>query len=160
MFSVNWVFDELFVREDLYEAVFKRIGIAGEKVLLYKKETQIEETIQLVIPDTDTSLCLDGYSFEICNECGRKRYDLIREGLFPAFRSEPKEKNIFKSKEWFGTGASARKYIFISQEIRELLTKSKGDINYLPCSKLSPVKNDSVLPCVFKKHVNTIQQMQ
>ncbi|MEI9811069.1 MAG: hypothetical protein WDO16_26050 [Bacteroidota bacterium] len=39
MFSLNWVYDEFFVRKDFYESLFKPIGIKSEKVLLYKKET-------------------------------------------------------------------------------------------------------------------------
>jgi hypothetical protein len=40
---------------------------------------------------------------------------------------------IFKSNEWFGTGASARKYIFVSQALRQHFIKFKINANYVPC---------------------------
>lgn len=42
------------------------------------------------------------------------------------------EMQIFKSKEWFGTGASARKYIIVSQALRQELIKLKISANYIP----------------------------
>ncbi len=133
MFSLNWVFDELFVRKDFYESLFKPIGIKSEKVLLYKKETVIEDTVHLIIPETEASLNLEGYPFEICKDCNRKRYDLINKGFFPSFKEDISDMQIFKSKEWFGTGASARRYIFVSQALRKELLKSKINANYIPC---------------------------
>jgi hypothetical protein len=133
MFSLNWVFDELFVRKDFYEALFKPFGIKSEKVLLYKKETVIEDTVQLIIPETDASLNLEGYPFQVCKDCNRKRYDLINKGFFPSFKEDVGDMQIFKSKEWFGTGASARKYIFVSQALRQQFIKLKISANYIPC---------------------------
>ncbi len=133
MFSLNWVFDELFVRKDFYESLFKPIGIKSKKVLLYKKETVIEDTVQLIIPETEASLALESYPFEICKDCGRKRYDLIRKGFFPSFKEDIGDMQIFKSKEWFGTGASSRKYIFVSQKFRQNIIKSKINASYIPC---------------------------
>lgn len=133
MFSLNWIYDELFVRKDFYEDLFKPIGIKGEKVLLYKKETVIEDTVQLIIPETEVSLNLEGYPFEICKDCGYKRYNLINKGFFPSFKEDVGDMQIFKSKEWFGTGASARKYIFVSQALRKEFLKLKIGANYIPC---------------------------
>lgn len=133
MFSLNWVYDELFARKDFYETLFKPLGIKSEKVLLYKKETVIEDTIQIIIPETEKLLNLEGYSFEICKDCRRKRYDLIRKGFFPSFKENVEGRQIFKSKEWFGTGASARKYIFVSQALRQQFIKLKISANYIPC---------------------------
>ena len=133
MFSLNWVFDELFVKKDFYESLFKPIGIKSEKVLLYKKETVIEDTVQLIIPETDIALNLEGYSFEVCKNCNRRRYNLINKGFFPPFKEDVGEIQIFKSKESFGTGASARKYIFVSHALRKEFVKLKLNANYIPC---------------------------
>lgn len=133
MFSLNWVYDELFVRKDFYESLFRPIGIKSENVLLYKKETVIEDTVQLIIPTIGVCLNLEDYSFEICKDCGYKRYDLIRKGFFPSFKEGVGDMQLFKSKEWFGTGASARKYIFVSQALRQEFIKLKISANYIPC---------------------------
>lgn len=133
MFSLNWIFDEFFVRKDVYESLFKPIGIKSEKVLLYKKETVIDDTVQLIIPEMETSLTLEGYPFLICKDCNRKRYDLINKGFFPSFKDDVKDIKILKSKEWFGSGASARKYIFVSQALRRKFVKHGISANYIPC---------------------------
>jgi hypothetical protein len=91
----------------------------------------IEDTVQLIIPETEVPLNLEGYPFEIC-DCNRKRYDLINKGFFPSFIEDVGDMKIFKSKEWFGTGASA-KYIFIEQSLRKEFLKSKIKANYIPC---------------------------
>jgi hypothetical protein len=71
----------------------------------------IEDTVQLIIPETEVPLNLEGYPFEIC-DCNRKRYDLINKGFFPSFIEDVGDMKIFKSKEWFGTGASAKIYFY------------------------------------------------
>jgi hypothetical protein len=132
MFSLNWVFDELFVRKDLYESVFKKYEIDCLPVLVNKKETVIEDTVQLVIPTTTSSLKLDGYEFHICAVCGRKRYNLIKKGFIPPFQRDTPSEALFKSNEYFGTGANARKYIFVSAELRKELQNQKVKIDYIP----------------------------
>jgi len=132
MFSLNWVYDEFFLQNSFYNEVFNDKGIKSEIVLLFKKETVIKSTIQLTIPITEVDLDLEGYSYEICKECNRKKYNLVNEGFFPAFKENVKGLHLFKCKEWFGTGANARRYIFISKELRQELLKSKVTASYIP----------------------------
>lgn len=132
IFALGWVYDELFVKKDLYEEVFKERGIEALPVLLYKKETVIADVVQLVIPTIDVLLELDNYNYEICKRCGRKKYNLIANGMLPPFKQEVVGKHLFKSEEYFGSGASARKYILFSNEIRKELLKNKAKVNFVP----------------------------
>lgn len=59
------------------------MNIKSKEVLLYKKEKVIEDTVQLVIPETDIALNLENYPFKVCELCNRKRYDLSNKGFFP-----------------------------------------------------------------------------
>jgi hypothetical protein len=133
VFSLNWVYDELFVRKDFYDNLLKPLGIGSKEVLLYKKETVIEDTVQLVIPNTDAALNLEDCPFQVCKDCNRKRYDLINNGFFPEFNEHVGSLPILKSLEWFGTGANARKYIIVSQELRREFVKNKISATYIPC---------------------------
>ncbi len=133
IFSLNWVYDEVFVKKEVYESLFKAKGIKSERVLLYKKETVIEDTVQLILPVAEVPINLEGYSYEVCKDCNRLRYDLINKGFFPSFINDIGNTPIFKSKEWFGTGANARKYVFVTQEIRKELANMKINPNYIPC---------------------------
>ena len=134
IFFLNWVFDELFARKDVYESLFKPAGIQCEKVLLYKKDKIIEDTVQLIIPDATSDLHLEDYTYQICKVCNRKRFDLFNRGFFPSFKGDVGKWPIFKSKEWFGTGANARKYIFVSQALRQDFNRLKINANYIPCT--------------------------
>ncbi|OJW01550.1 MAG: hypothetical protein BGO52_13765 [Sphingobacteriales bacterium 44-61] len=135
IFSLNWIYDELFVERSFYETLLKGYEIEAKPVLLYKKDTIIDSVLQLVIPITSASLQLDSYAFEVCKSCGRKRYALINHGFFPPFEEHSDEsRHLFKSNEYFGTGANARRYIFISSELRKQLEKFKVKANYIPCS--------------------------
>ncbi|GAB3025255.1 hypothetical protein GCM10027051_32440 [Niabella terrae] len=133
IFSLNWIYDELFVRKDFYESLFRPLDIQSEPVLLYKKETVIDDTVQLIIPEAGAPLDIEGYPYQLCKNCNRKRYDLINKGFFPRFKENIGDMQIFKSKEWFGTGANARKYIFVSQSLRKEFLKLKVTANYIPC---------------------------
>lgn len=132
VFMLNWVFDEFFVRKDLYLEVFRKYNVEALPVLLHKKETIIEDTVQLKIPYAKSSFDLKAYNFQICNICKRKRYDLVNMGYFPSV-SMQEDNEFFKSNEDFGTGANARKYVFLSKKLRMELLKYKVKANYIPC---------------------------
>ncbi len=133
LFSLNWIFDEIFVRKDFYENVLKSYDIEARPVFLYKKEVTVEDTVQINIPITEDRLRLDSYSYIICDNCSRKRYDLISHGFFPPFIKRTNKLHLFKSFEDFGTGGNTRKYIFISQDLRQIFLKHKIKIKYIPC---------------------------
>ncbi|EJL64497.1 hypothetical protein [Flavobacterium sp. CF136] len=125
IFSLGWVFDELFVEKTVYEEIFKPLGIKCREVLKYKKDTPFENTVQLVLEETQEKLNLEGYPTEICNVCERTKYLAMPQGFYPM----PKDiiAPIFKSHEYFGSGALAFKRIFVEKELREKLVKSKID---------------------------------
>lgn len=135
MFSLNWIYDELFVEKNFCNTLLKSYGVETRPVLLYKKDTIIDNVLQLVIPITSASLQLDNYAFEVCKSCGRDRYALVSHGFFPPFEKQlDKSLHLFKSKEYFGSGANARHYIFVSSELRKQLENFKVKVNYIPCS--------------------------
>lgn len=136
MFELNWVYDEIFVRKELYESVFKKMGLEFYPVLLHKKETVIGNTVQLKIPMINTALFLNKQPFEICSACSRKKYSPQIKGFFPGFVKPVPELPIFKSPEYFGSGAEAHNKIFITKALRQQLTALK--IN----PKLYPVDPD------------------
>lgn len=135
--SLEWVYDELFVTEELYYNLFKPLNIEYWPILLYKKETIIPGWVQLKIPITDASLRLDNQRYELCSECGRKKYINQIEGLFPEFIDNSRNNNMsfFKSREYFGSGGSAFRLMFIDQKFRKQLIDSKIKAQYRPVNK-------------------------
>lgn len=133
MFSLNWVFDELFVRKDLYEAVFRRYNVENKPVLLFKRETVIEDTVQLSIPKISVPLNLDTQPFEVCQTCSRKKYNPQIRGFFPSFKKALNSNSaMFKSEEYFGSGANAHRKIFITQALRQDLLEHGVKIQFVP----------------------------
>lgn len=133
-FILHWVFDEIFVHIDTYKKVFEPIGIKSVPLLLFKKDTIIESTVQLVLPESNVELDLKKYPKMVCSDCNYEKYELINYDFFPHFKEEVNSNlQIFKSKEYFsGGGWDARKMIFVTQEMRQILMKEKISFSYYP----------------------------
>lgn len=133
--SLGWVYDEFFVDKAIYEAVFRPCGVACRSVKNYKKETVIDSIVQLVIPDTGQPLDLSGYDYEVCPVCGKRKYHPAIKGFFPI--QENPTLHIYKSKEYFGSGGSASKKVFVSAQLRDKMLEYRL-INwrwFAPCVK-------------------------
>lgn len=132
LFDLNWVFDEIFVSREAYESIFKNFGIGYKAVRLFKKETTIQNTVQLEIPTTTVELNLQNQSYEICAVCGTKKYNPQFKGFFPKLSASVNGIHCFKSVEYFGSGASAHKKIFMTQELRQTMIKQKIKSQFIP----------------------------
>ncbi len=132
MFELNWVFDEIFVRKEVYEEIFKKYGIEAMPVFLYKKDVVIENTVQLNIPSIKVLSDLEKQPFEICKTCGTKKYNPQIKGFFPPFKAPVEGLQIFKGQEYFGSGASAHKKIFLTQELYKEMQKYKIKSEFIP----------------------------
>lgn len=124
-FGIGWVFDEYFVQRKIYDEVFKPLEIDCREVLSYKKDQPFESTVQLIIPESTEELNYNSFSFEECNKCGRIKYQAMPLDFYP----KPNEiiAPIFKSYEYFGSGSSAFKRIFVTKDLRDKLIKLKVD---------------------------------
>ncbi|PQJ15317.1 hypothetical protein [Aureicoccus marinus] len=125
LFGLGWIYDELFVDVGLYIEVFEPLGIKSRPVLQYKKDKPFDSFVQLILEETDETLDLKDYPIEKCKESGRVKYHPRAQGFYPKYSNIIAP--IFKSKEWFGTGAEARKRIFVSQSLRDKLIEMKID---------------------------------
>lgn len=135
IFGLNWVFDEVFVRKDVYETIFKKYGIESMPVLLYKKDVIIDDTVQLIIPSTKVFSNLKEQPYEICKICGMKKYNPKIKGLFPSFKDPITELHMFKGQECFGSGAMSYKQIYVSQELRQEMIKYQIKSDFSPVNQ-------------------------
>lgn len=133
-FMLHWVFDEIFVHIDVYKKIFEPIGIKCYPLLLFKKDTIIDSTVQLILPESNVELDLKNYPKMVCSDCHYEKYELIRHGFFPNFRGKVNANlQIFKSKEYFSAGGlDARKILFVTQEMRQILIKAQVSFSYYP----------------------------
>lgn len=123
LWGLIWVYDEFFVRTDLYEKYFKPLNIECRSVRMYKNDSIADSYVQLVIPVIEEPLDLSSYSSQICSKCGERKYDAKILGFFPL--QEHPLPHIYKSLEHFGDGALSSRKVFVSAEIRDVLINNK-----------------------------------
>ncbi len=135
MWCLEWVYDELFVRKDLYEKIFKPLGIECRSLRKYKDDSVIDSYVQLVIPVIEEPLDLSSYQSQKCSVCGTVKYDVEVQGYFPL--QEHPLPYIYKSKEYFGDGFDADRKIFVSGKVRDLMIENGliKLIDFVPCAK-------------------------
>ncbi len=123
VFSLGWINDELFVEKSIYDKIFLPLGIKQKEVLIYKKEIPFENTVQLILEETEEKLDLEANPIEVCNTCERTKYQPMPQGFYPMYKNIIAP--IFKSYDYFGSGAAAGKRIFIAEDLREKLIDTK-----------------------------------
>ena len=116
--QLNWVFDEYFVTPNLWTRAFKPRGI-GCRQVLNTRGTKLETVVQLAVTE-EVDLITEGLQFERCGPCGRVRYLPSLRGFFPPLLHEPIS-YMAKTRDYFGSGASACKRVLISQELHRAL---------------------------------------
>jgi len=132
--GLEWIFDEFFVRTDLYEQIFKPLGIGSRPLRKYKDDSIIDSYVQLLIPVIDEPLELSTYESQLCSKCSAIKYDPKPHGYFPL--QEHPLPYIYKSKEFFGDGFSAFRRIYVSAYLRDLMI-AKGITklrSFVPCA--------------------------
>lgn len=116
--QLNWVFDEYFVTPEVWASIFEPRDI-GCRPVLNTKGAELKSVLQLVVSD-EVDINTDGLAQEKCTSCGRVKYLPITRGKFPSLTSEPTGQMV-KTRQYFGSGASANKRVLISQDIAQAL---------------------------------------
>lgn len=117
--QMNWVFDELFVKRDVYQQCFQPFGIAARPVH-GRRHTPLETVVQLVVDDY-VDVCPDETTSQACDQCDRVKYLPHTRGPFPAAASSPPVAMV-RTAQWFGSGASAHNEILVSQDVASALS--------------------------------------
>lgn len=122
---LNWVFDEYFVRAEVWERVFRKYGVDCMPVLKHKTGQRLETVVQLKIDTFATApLKVGDAAYEICPTCHRKKFLPYCRGFFPPFAAKQKA-DMFKTEEYFGSGASAHHEIIVSSRLFREITSNK-----------------------------------
>ena len=131
----SWEFDVRFVSDNVYEEVFAPYGIPRRPV---KRANAIVEGVsQLVIPITEEALNLYPYKYEICPDCGSKRYlpgENVHHPYFPLHKHPLP--GIYMTREVFGQGWEVMHMILASQDVVKKLLDLKEIVipRLIPCS--------------------------
>jgi len=120
--QLNWVFDEYFVRPEVWTEVFERHQIASRPVL-NTKGTELKSVVQLVI-EADVNVAVKGLPHAWCEGCGRAKYLPVQRGAYPALDGVPGAA-IAKTLQYFGSGSSASRGVVVSQALAADLLDAK-----------------------------------
>jgi hypothetical protein len=139
IFELNWVFEEHFVRPDLWETVFKPLGIGCREVVLNKSGATIDTVVQLDVQqvveldmnDPRLNVTVDG-----CNRCKRPRYHYTERGYEPR-PVRPPGAHAFKSAQYFGAGHQSNRLTYVSRELFKKLAGLRG-IEFKACVRAFP----------------------
>lgn len=116
--QLNWVFDEYFVTPEVWAGVFKPYGVAKREVL-GTGGAELKTVVQLVVGQ-EIDIVTQGLLSENCAACDRVKYAPVARGYFPALVSEP-QGHMVKTRQYFGSGASANHCVLISQDLASAL---------------------------------------
>jgi hypothetical protein len=131
--QLNWVFDEYFVKPEFWSSTFEPMGVAARPVL--DREGQVLQTVVQLVVDAEVDVETDGLACATCGTCGRNKFVAPPEAFSPLPRDHGiVARPIMRSRQWFGSGASAFREVLVSQELRRSLVASgiKG-ASFRPC---------------------------
>lgn len=122
MFQLNWVFDELFVLPEVWSSVFKSFGVSCRPVANTKGGV-LKSVVQIVVEE-EAGIVTDRLTPDLCAKCRRVKYRPHTRGPLPALVSEP-VRAIVRTREYFGSGASAHRLVLVSQDLRLAMIAEK-----------------------------------
>lgn len=130
--QLNWIFDEYFVKPEIWREVFEPFGIGCRPVVLDKSGRELDSVVQLELTELAELNDLDDLPFDTCASCGRIKYLPITGRFMPA--PSKTSAAMFRSNQYFGSGASANRMVIVSQElfVKAQSAGLKG-VSYEPC---------------------------
>ena len=142
IFQLNWVFDEYFVKPEVWASVFKPFGV-GCRVVLNRKGQELKTVVQLVSNSPEVDFDTTGLTFEVCDSCGCKRYQPNYRGPFPALLQEPSGAMV-RTKQYFG--GHIFKGVLVSQELtRKLISENVRGVSFKPVAERKDQTDDQRL---------------
>ncbi|MDH5731881.1 MAG: hypothetical protein OEZ58_23100 [Gammaproteobacteria bacterium] len=125
MFMLNWVFDEIFVKPEIWQKYFEPIGIDARPVHGYKNECLLDSVVHLVIPNSKTHLDIPGDAARnTCSLCARVKFLPLTNGFYPLL-AEHNHLPLFKVQDYIGDGLQAYKPIIMDNSLFKVLKENK-----------------------------------
>jgi rRNA maturation protein Nop10 len=122
--QLNWVFDEFFTTPSLWREFLHPLGVTCQPVLSHRTSERLESIVQLSISAcAEGSLSLLGHPAVVCENCGRRKFLPFVRGCLPCPVPPTDGSGLFRSQEWFGDGASARREVFAVGAVASALKK-------------------------------------
>ena len=116
--QLNWVFDEYFVRPEIWEAIFKPFMIDYYPVIHHRTGRTLQTVVQLKVTNIfPIPLHMERYRYQICPICQRIKYYPISCGFMPGMIDRYDALSVGKCQEYFGSGGIAFHLFYISNAL-------------------------------------------
>jgi len=103
-----WVYEEVFVKPDLWASVFAPAGVKCRPVN-NTKGLELSTVVQLFIEE-EVPVLTKGLGYHRCRKCGGMRYEPLACGPFPVLQREPKLP-VVRTNVYFGDGQPERQVL-------------------------------------------------
>jgi hypothetical protein len=134
--QLNWIFDEYFATPAVATSVFEPLGVRHRPVL-DKKGNELKTVVQIVV-DAEVDIVTDGLTPEKCGRCSRLKYAPAVRGYFPPL-AESVTGDIARTRQYFGSGASASKRILVARRLASALQSAMvRGVSLRPLAHSSP----------------------
>ncbi len=120
--QMNWVYDQYFVRPEVWETVFKPFGISCRPVI-NRKGAELKTVLQLDVSE-EVDMKTEGLRGEACKLCGRIKCQSIVRGQYPPLIGSPKAAMV-RSRDYFGSEGSASQVVMISKDLARVFSEAK-----------------------------------
>jgi hypothetical protein len=117
--QLNWVFDEYFVRPQVWAEVFEPLGVRCGPVLSARGDRTLETVVQLLVEE-EVDLRIEGFDVAACLSCRRPKYLPVVRGLSPGIPADPNGPLVW-SAQWFGAGGSGHRLVYASRALHRAL---------------------------------------
>ncbi len=133
--QLNWIFDEYFVKPEIWHDLFEPFGIDCRPVVLNRTGNILDSVVQLDLTELAELSDLGDAPFNKCDSCGRVKYLPITRGFQPAPKAT--HSAMFRSNQFFGSGASANRMVMVSHDLfaKAQIADLKG-VSFQPCLSL------------------------
>ncbi len=127
----NWIFDEYFVKPEIWQSIFAGFGIKNRPVAQDESGKVLDSVTQIDISD-HVELLMEGRAHTQCHKCGEKVYRQVN-GFFPC-PAVATSKHVFKSSQWFGHGSNANRMVMVSQALyQKIQTEKIRGVHFAAC---------------------------
>lgn len=132
--QLHWVYDELFVRNAVYDRVLRAHGIGVRRVLDLRREA-LADVLQLEVCNA-IDVDMSGVVRSKCEVCLETKYQPSSVGMFPPLRGSLLGAWEFRrTNVWFGEGALACRRLIVGGELgRAMLEDSPKGLALRPVS--------------------------
>jgi len=127
--QLNWVFGEFFAKPALWSRAFERVGVQSRAVLDADRASPLSTVVQLVVAD-EVDVDAAGLPFETCSRCHRPKLHPHARGFFPPVLQVDGER-VVRSRQWFGSGASAYQVVLAPAAVVRALKGVRG-VTFVP----------------------------